>query len=49
MAGAIGNEVLVLERVRFGAIRLAGLRSGRARRLAPAELERLWKDAELDE
>ena len=49
MAAAIGNEALVLERVRFGAIRLAGLQPGRARRLAPAELERLWKDAGLDE
>jgi 23S rRNA pseudouridine2605 synthase len=48
MAAAIGNEVLVLERVRFGAIRLGGLQSGRARRLAPAELERLWKDSGLD-
>ena len=49
MAEAIGNEVLVLERVRFGAIALGALEPGRARRLAPAEVERLWKDAGLDD
>jgi 23S rRNA pseudouridine2605 synthase len=49
MAAAIGNEVLVLERVRFGSIGLGGLEPGRARRLAPAEVERLWKDAGLDD
>jgi 23S rRNA pseudouridine2605 synthase len=48
MAAAIGNEVLVLERVRFGGIRLGGLEPGRARRLAPDEVERLWEDAGLD-
>jgi 23S rRNA pseudouridine2605 synthase len=48
MAAAVGNEVLALERVRFGAIALGRLEPGRARRLRPAEVERLWKDAGLD-
>jgi 23S rRNA pseudouridine2605 synthase len=49
MAAAIGNEILALERIRFGAIRLGDLGVGEARRLSGAELERLWKDAGLDE
>ena len=49
MAAAVGNEVLVLERVRFGPIGLGELEIGQARRLGPADVERLWKDAGLDE
>jgi 23S rRNA pseudouridine2605 synthase len=49
MAAAVGNEVLVLERVRFGPIGLGELQIGQARRLGPADVERLWKDAGLDE
>jgi 23S rRNA pseudouridine2605 synthase len=48
MAAAIGNEVVALERVRFGAVRLGELRPGRSRRLSRAEVERLWKDAARD-
>src|SRR5439155_26953192 len=49
MGAAVGNEVLVLERVRFGPIGLGDLEIGQARRLGPADVERLWKDAGLDE
>jgi 23S rRNA pseudouridine2605 synthase len=49
MAAAVGGEVVALERVRFGPILLGDLRVGRARRLGRAEVERLWKDAALDE
>jgi 23S rRNA pseudouridine2605 synthase len=45
MAKAIGNEVVALERVRFGSVRLGDLRPGRSRRLSAAEVGRLWKDA----
>jgi 23S rRNA pseudouridine2605 synthase len=45
MAAAIGNEVVALQRVRFGSVRLGQLGPGEARRLGRAEVERLWKDA----
>jgi 23S rRNA pseudouridine2605 synthase len=45
MAEAIGNDVLVLERVRLGSLELGGLGSGEARRLNEDEVERLWEDA----
>ncbi len=44
MAEAIGNEVLDLERVSFGPLKLAGLAPGQSRLLRAAELRRLWKD-----
>ena len=44
MGEAIGNEVVALERVAFGPLRLGELASGQARMLRPAELRRLWKD-----
>ena len=44
MAEAIGNEVVDLERVAFGPLRLGELAIGQARRLRRAELRRLWKD-----
>ena len=44
MAEAIGNEVVELERVAFGPLRLGELARGQARRLRAAELRRLWKD-----
>ena len=44
MAEAIGNEVVELERVKFGPLELGQLAEGRARRLRQAELRRLWKD-----
>jgi 23S rRNA pseudouridine2605 synthase len=45
MAEAVGNEVVELERIAFGPLRLGDLAAGQARRLRPAELRRLWKDA----
>jgi 23S rRNA pseudouridine2605 synthase len=44
MAEAVGNEVLELERIAFGSLRLGGLPEGQARKLTRAELRRLWKD-----
>ena len=44
MAEAIGNEVVELERIAFGPLRLDDLPRGQARRLRAAELRRLWKD-----
>ncbi|HEY8001114.1 MAG TPA: pseudouridine synthase [Solirubrobacterales bacterium] len=44
MAEAIGNEVVELERVAFGPLRLGELARGQARKLSAAELRRLWKD-----
>lgn len=41
MATAIGNEVIVLRRVRFGPLHLGDLPEGKARRLSAAEVERL--------
>jgi 23S rRNA pseudouridine2605 synthase len=46
MAEAVGNEVVALERVRFGSLELGRLRPGRSRRLADDELKRLWKDSQ---
>jgi 23S rRNA pseudouridine2605 synthase len=45
MAEAVGNEVVELQRVRFGSLELGALREGVARRLKPAEVRKLWKDA----
>jgi 23S rRNA pseudouridine2605 synthase len=44
MAEAIGNEVVELERVSFGPLRLGELPRGQARKLSAAELRQLWKD-----
>jgi 23S rRNA pseudouridine2605 synthase len=44
MAEAIGNEVVDLERIAFGPLRLGELAEGKARRLRASELRRLWKD-----
>jgi 23S rRNA pseudouridine2605 synthase len=44
MAEAIGNEVVDLERIAFGPLRLGELAEGKARRLRTSELRRLWKD-----
>jgi 23S rRNA pseudouridine2605 synthase len=44
MAEAVGNQVVDLERVAFGPLRLGELRRGEARKLRGAELRRLWKD-----
>ena len=45
MGEAVGNEVVELSRVRFGSLQLGDLAEGRARRLRPAEIERLWEDS----
>jgi 23S rRNA pseudouridine2605 synthase len=45
MAEAVGNEVVALSRIRFGSLSLGTLPEGRARRLRPPEVRRLWKDA----
>jgi 23S rRNA pseudouridine2605 synthase len=45
MAEAVGNEVVALSRVRFGPLELGDLPEGAARRLRPAEMRKLWKDA----
>jgi 23S rRNA pseudouridine2605 synthase len=45
MVDAVGNEVVELARIRFGSIELGGLAQGGARRLRPAEVQRLWEDA----
>jgi len=44
MAEAVGNEVVELERIAFGPLKLEGLALGQARRLRATELRRLWKD-----
>ena len=49
MAEAIGNRVDSLSRIAFGSLRLGRLPEGEARRLAPREIERLWKDAAPDD
>jgi len=41
MAEAVGNEVVVLRRVRFGPVALGDLSEGRARRLSDEEIESL--------
>ncbi len=44
MAEAIGNDVVELERISYGPLRLGELARGDARKLRSAELRRLWKD-----
>lgn len=46
MCEAVGHPVEELERVAFGPLRLSDLAAGEARRLTPAEVERLRKTAE---
>ena len=46
MCEAVGHPVVRLERVAFGPLRLGSLGEGDARRLSPAEVERLRKAAE---
>jgi 23S rRNA pseudouridine2605 synthase len=45
MVEAVGNEVLDLQRVRFGTLALGELPEGKARRLSGPEVETLWKDS----
>ena len=48
MAEAVGNEVVGLQRIAFGSLKLVRLGTGRARLLDEPEVERLWKDAGND-
>jgi 23S rRNA pseudouridine2605 synthase len=41
MVEAVGNQVVALERIGFGPLRLGGLGLGKARRLSDAEVEKL--------
>jgi 23S rRNA pseudouridine2605 synthase len=45
MIEAVGNDVVGLQRVRFGSLELGDLEAGEYRRLAPEEIERLWEDS----
>ena len=45
MVEAVGNEVVALERVRFGSLGLGELSPGEGRRLGDDEVARLWEDA----
>jgi len=45
MVEAVGNEVAGLKRIRFGPLGLGTLPEGKARKLRPPEVKRLWKDA----
>ncbi|MGI9557270.1 MAG: pseudouridine synthase [Solirubrobacterales bacterium] len=45
MFESLGHRLRSLERVRIGSLRLGRLGSGSARRLKPAEVDRLWKDS----
>jgi 23S rRNA pseudouridine2605 synthase len=49
MVEAVGNRVAALTRIRFGRLELGTLPEGRARRLRPPEVKRLWKDADANE
>jgi 23S rRNA pseudouridine2605 synthase len=49
MVEAVGNQVAQLTRIRFGSLGLGELPEGKARRLRPAEVKRLWKDARADD
>ncbi len=49
MVEAVGNQVVSLARTRFGSLELGTLPEGRARRLRPPEVRRLWKDGRADE
>jgi 23S rRNA pseudouridine2605 synthase len=46
MVEAVGNQVVALARIRFGPLALGELPEGKARRLRPPEVKRLWKDAD---
>ena len=48
MVEAVGNQVTGLARIRFGPLTLGSLPEGKARRLRPPEVRRLWKDAADD-
>src|SRR4051794_5481634 len=45
MVEAIDNQVVALQRLRFGTVELSGLAPGESRRLEDQEVARLWEDA----
>lgn len=45
MAEAVGNQVVELQRISIGSLRLGRLAEGKSRLLDETEVERLWKDA----
>jgi 23S rRNA pseudouridine2605 synthase len=45
MVEAVGNQVVALQRISFGSLRLGRLGVGKARLLDESEVARLWKDA----
>ncbi|MBN8867250.1 MAG: rRNA pseudouridine synthase [Solirubrobacterales bacterium] len=45
MAEAVGNQVVALQRISMGSLRLGRLGLGRSRLLDEREVERLWEDA----
>jgi 23S rRNA pseudouridine2605 synthase len=45
MVEAVGNQVVELQRISFGSLRLGRLGVGKARLLDESEVARLWKDA----
>jgi 23S rRNA pseudouridine2605 synthase len=45
MVEAVGNQVVALQRISFGSLRLGRLGTGKARLLDESEVARLWKDA----
>jgi 23S rRNA pseudouridine2605 synthase len=49
MVEAVGNQVSELTRIRYGTLELGTLPEGKARRLRPPEVKRLWKDARPDD
>jgi 23S rRNA pseudouridine2605 synthase len=49
MIEVVGNRIVSLARIRFASLGLGTLPVGSARRLRPAEVRRLWKDAGADE
>jgi len=49
MIEQVGNEVVSLQRIGFGSIRLGKLGEGLARRLSKAEVKRLWEDSNPDD
>ena len=48
MAEAVGNQVVALQRISMGPLKLGRLGMGRARLLDEREVERLWEDAGND-
>ena len=46
MCDAVGHPVRSLRRIRFGSLHIGRLAEGQSRRLLPAEIEALWRDAE---